>query len=125
MNEKPYEFRKLGAVDVSPMCKIIGKIGIDKFATCFQSDAVKALMAKSKKNIDVVGIQVILDIANIIIVAVPVCEADVFAFLASVSNLTVDEIKAFDLPTFTEMIVDFVKKEEFKDFIGVVSKLFE
>lgn len=125
MSEKSYEFRKLAAVDVAPMCKIIGKIGIDKFADCFQSDAVKALMTKNKKNIDIIGIQVILDIANIIIVAIPSCESDIFALFASVSGLTVDEIKAFDLSTFTEMIVDFVKKEEFKDFIGVVSKLLE
>ena len=35
------------------------------------------------------------------------------------------EIAELDMVTFTEMIVAFFKKDEFKDFIGVVSKLFK
>ena len=53
------------------------------------------------------------------------CENEIFTLLANVSDLTVDEIKAFDLTSITKMVVDFVKKEEFKDFIGVVSELFK
>lgn len=128
MSEKPYEFRKLGAVDVAPMCKIIGKIGINEFSKCFEAESVMELIqnTKQKKAVtNAAGLQVMLEVVQIIMTHIPSCEADVFALLASVSGLTVDEIKAFDLPTFTEMIVDFVKKEEFKDFIGVVSKLFK
>lgn len=127
--EKAYTFRKLGALDVAPMCKIIGKIGITEFGKCFESETVLNLIKQMKdKNAaqvqDIAGLQVVLEMANIIVCHIPEVEKDIFALLASVSGLSVETIKAFDLVTFTEMIIDFIKKPEFKDFIGVVSKLF-
>lgn len=128
--EKAYTFRKLGALDIAPMCKIIGKIGITEFGKCFESETVLNLIKqmKGQKNAaqiqDIAGLQVVLEIANIIVCHIPEVEKDIFTLLASVSGLTVDEIRAFDLATFTEMVIDFIKKPEFKDFIGVVSKLF-
>lgn len=125
---KPYEFRKLKATDIAPMCKIIGKIGINNFTKCFDSDEILAVLKKEKsaKNLtELAGLTVILDIANIIITHVPECEKEIFTLIASVSGLTVDEIKEFDIAVIAEMIIDFVKKDEFKDFIGVVSKLFK
>lgn len=126
-NKVHYEFRKLGAVDVAPMCKIIGKIGINEFSKCFEAESVLSLLRGGKKeNItDLAGIQVMLEVANIIITHIPEVEKDMFTLLASVSGLSVDEIKNLDFVTYTEMIINFVKKEEFKDFIGVVSKLFK
>lgn len=129
-DKKAYEFRKLGALDIAPMCKIIGKIGITEFGKCFESETVLNLIKqmKGQKNAaqiqDIAGLQVVLEIANIIVCHIPEVEKDIFALLASVSGLTVDEIRAFDPATFTEMVIDFIKKPEFKDFIGVVSKLF-
>lgn len=127
--EKAYTFRKLGALDVAPMCKIIGKIGITEFGKCFESETVlnliKQMKDKSATQVqDIAGLQVVLEMANIIVCHIPEVEKDIFALLASVSGLTVETIKAFDLVTFTEMIIDFIKKPEFKDFIGVVSRLF-
>lgn len=129
-DKKAYEFRKLGALDIAPMCKIIGKIGITVFGKCFKSETVLNLIKqmKGQKNAaqiqDIAGLQVVLEIANIIVCHIPEVEKDIFTLLASVSGLTVDEVRAFDLATFTEMVIDFIKKPEFKDFIGVVSKLF-
>ncbi len=129
-DKKAYEFRKLGALDIAPMCKIIGKIGITEFGKCFESETVLNLIKqmKGQQNAaqiqDIAGLQVVLEIANIIVCHIPEVEKDIFALLASVSGLTVETIKAFDLATFTEMVIDFIKKPEFKDFIGVVSKLF-
>ena len=128
--EKPYTFRPLGATDMMPMFRIIGKIGIDEFSKCFNSDAVQSIIKNTKgkdtsKITDVAGIQVLFEVANVIITHIPNCETEIFQMLASVSGLSVDEIKAFDFVTYTRMIIDFVKKEEFKDFIGVVSELFK
>lgn len=128
--EKAYTFRKLSALDVAPMCKIIGKIGITEFGKCFESETVLNLIKRMKDKDasqiqDIAGLQVVLEMANIIVCHIPDCEKDIFTLLASVSGLTVETIKAFDLVTFTEMIIDFIKKPEFKDFIGVVSKLFK
>lgn len=129
MNEtKLYEFRKLNSTDIAPMCKIIGKIGINEFSKCFEAEGIMNLIQNNNKKKDVtkvIGLQVLLEISNIIITHIPDCEEDVFELLASVSGLTVDTVKEFDLATFTAMIIDFVRKEEFKDFIGVVSKLFK
>lgn len=128
---KPYTFRKLTASDIAPMCKIIGKIGINEFSKCFEAESVQKTISKAtksgKKNgvSDIVGIQVILEIANVIISHIPDCEKEIFFMLSSVSGLEVEEIKNFDLAIFTQMIIDFVQKEEFKDFFGVVSKLFK
>ena len=125
-DKKAYEFRKLGALDIAPMCKIIGKIGITEFGKCFESETVLNLIKqmKGQKNAaqiqDIAGLQVVLEIANIIVCHIPEVEKDIFTLLASVSGLTVDEVRAFDLTTFTEMVIDFIKKPEFKDFIGVV-----
>lgn len=107
-DKKAYEFRKLGALDIAPMCKIIGKIGITEFGKCFESETVLNLIKqmKGQQNAaqiqDIAGLQVVLEIANIIVCHIPEVEKDIFALLASVSGLTVETIKAFDLATFTE-----------------------
>lgn len=126
--ERPYKFRQLNATDIAPMCKIISKIGINEFTKCFESESILAMItnAKDKKKInDIAGIQVFLEMVNVIVSHIPDCEKELFNLLASVSEMPVEDVKAFDLPTITRMIVDFVKKEEFKDFIGVVSELFK
>lgn len=127
--EKPYTFRPLNATDMMPMFRIIGKIGINEFSECFNSDAVKSIIKAGKKDAsaitDQVGIKVFLGAANVVIKHIPDCENEIFEMLASVSGLSVAEIKAFGFVTYTRMIIDFVKKEEFRDFIGVVSELFK
>lgn len=126
--ERPYTFRELNASDIAPMCKIVSKIGITEFTKCFESESVLEIMksAKDKAKIsDITGLQVMLEMVNVIVSHIPDCEKDIFNLLASVSGLKVDEIRAFNLPIITRMIMDFFKKEEFKDFIGVVSELFK
>ena len=76
-DKKAYEFRKLGALDIAPMCKIIGKIGITEFGKCFESETVLNLIKqmKGQKNAaqiqDIAGLQVVLEIANIIVCHIP------------------------------------------------------
>ena len=67
----------------------------------------------------------VLDVADIILGNIEKCEDDVFKLLSQTSNLSVEEVRKLGLCDFAEMIIDFVKKEEFKDFIKVVSKLFK
>lgn len=134
--EKPYKFRALQAEDVFPMFTIISKIGIKEFKSCFEGDTVKNILKSfvgiESKNEDEtltsMGISLfpsLLEMANIILCNVPKCKADIYQLLSQTSNLSVDEVAQLGFADFTEMIVDFVKKEEFKDFIKVVSKLFK
>ena len=123
-----YTFRRLNSTDVFLMFKIIGKIGINDFAKCFEQNNLQALIKNSKdmdKTAAMVGISVVLDMANIIVSNLPKCEKEIYEMLSNVSNLTIDEVKALDFVTFTEMVIEFIKKEEFKDFFKVVLRLFK
>ena len=129
--EKPYKFRPLSSVDMFLMFKIIGKIGVNEFTVCFEKDGIQKLVASMTGNDDknniasVIGVSVVLEIANVIFGNLPKCEAEIYQMLSNTSNLSVDEVKKLDFAIFAEMIIDFIKKEEFRDFIKVVSKLFK
>ena len=132
VNEKPYTFRKLQSKDVFLMSKIIGKIGVNEFTACFEKDGIKKMIAsftgETEEEVDfasVVGISVILEVANVILGNLPKCEKEIFQMLASVSGMSVKEVEGLDMVVFMEMVIDFIKKEEFKDFIKVVSRLFK
>lgn len=123
--EKSYEFRELCSKDIFPMFKILNKIGFKEFKNCFTSDDVKKAIAKNNKDVESVGMTIVLDIAGIIIQNIGTCEDDIYAMLASVSNLDKKEIQNLPMGEFAEMIIDFIQKPEFKDFFKVVSKLFK
>ena len=128
--KKPYEFRTLGAEDVFPMVNIISKIGIKEFKTLFDGDGLKGMLsntigdAKKKSGKDKLdesdvaslGMSVFFDIASVVICNLPKAEKDIFQLLSNTSNLSVEEIRKLSLADFAEMLVDFFKKEEFKDF---------
>lgn len=128
--EKVYTFRKLEAPDVFPMFKILGKIGINEFAESFGKESVQKMLNTVtdkdglSKFTTMVGISVVAEMANVIISNLPKCEADIYNLLANTSNLTVTQVKKLDFATFIEMVIDFIKKDEFVDFVKVVSRLF-
>ena len=128
--EKGYTFRPLEASDVFLMSKIIGAIGVNEFAACFEKDGVSTMIEKMKgdkgdRSAMLIGATVFFEIANVIFNNLPKCEADIYQMLSNVSGIKVAEIKKMGFVTFTEMVIDFVKKDEFRDFIGVVSRLFK
>lgn len=129
-NVKAYTFRTLNSTDLFLMFKIIGKIGINEFTACFEGDMMNRMLQMSKgkddkDTVSMIGFSVILDIAGVICANLPKCEAEIYQMLSNTSNLTVDEIKEMEMVSFAEMVIDFVKKDEFKDFIKVASKLFD
>jgi hypothetical protein len=136
---KPYTFRLLGAPDIFLMAKIIKKIGVKEFKAVIDiegflslvmeafSDAKKenAEDANDSTNIVGVGIGVAVDLADIILGNLHKCEEDIYQMLSQTSNLSVETIKApGNAVMFIEMLFDFFKKEEFRDFFKAVSKLF-
>lgn len=116
------------APDTFTMAKIIGKIGVNKFASLLQKDEIqdlaKKVMAKNEINSEdismITGIGVFTEIAQIILMGMDKCEEDVYKLLSDTSNLTVDEVKELDGVTFLEMIIDFFKSN--MDFIKAASK---
>ena len=130
MKKPVYTFRKLNSTDTFLMFKIIGKIGINEFTACFDRDAVKQMITSitgddAGNANTLVGISVMLEITNVVVGNLPKCEAEIYQLLSNTSNLSVDEVKGLDFATFTGMVIDFIKKEEFRDFIGVVSRSFK
>jgi hypothetical protein len=113
-----YELRGLVASDLGTVCKIITAIGIRQFKGCFKVEDLK-----NPDNIEQVGLDVVIDLAGIVIANFEKAEVDIQAFLASLTGATVDEIRNLSLADYGEMIIEVVTKEEFKDFFGRVMKL--
>lgn len=124
--EKPYKFRKLCADDIFPMFSIIGAIGVNEFAAClsFADFLTSGETAKDKEN-TAEFMKMGLGIAGILCKNLPKCRDDIYTLLSQVSGMKAEDIRTMDFATFAEMVIDFVRKEEFRDFTGVVSKLFK
>lgn len=138
---KPYTFRKLNSTDLFPMIKLITKIGIDELTEVFEGDTIKGIVervTKKEENVAgeesdegkesvagkeiIVGVGVALKLVNKIMEHIPLCENEIYTLLSRVSGMDIEQIKVLDLDVFMEMLLDFVMKDEFKDFFKVASK---
>ena len=70
-----------------------------------------------------IGIKVIMKLVGLLLKNFGKIKIELYQFLAGLSGMTEKEIAALPLGTFTQMIVDVFKKEEFSDFFQVVSGL--
>lgn len=137
---KPYKLRKLAAEDVFPMLNIVKKIGLKEFTEhlnkdtlnnvveLFAKDTEKAEGETNENTLIAVGLSILptaMDIVDVILGNLVKIEDDLYKFLSQISDLSTDDIKKLAMADFFEMIIDVVKKEEFKDFFSVVSKLFK
>jgi hypothetical protein len=126
---KPYTFRKLETADIFPMFKLLNKIG---FKDLKDNEGLKKTLfmfmggtTGGKVDVNVLGMDIFFEIAAVICEAIPKAEAEIYGLLASVASVKVEDIKKQSPAVTLEMIVDFCKKEEFKDFFSVVLKLFK
>ena len=124
-----FELRKLKAIDIMPMVKILSKIGLKNIKETFSEDNLKTMIESingetKEEKATYLGFSLIVDLVDIILANLPSCENEIYSFLAGLSGKTADEIKDLGLGEFTEMIVAVVQKEEFTDFFKAVSKLF-
>lgn len=114
MNIKP-----LTAVHIAPLCSIIEKIGLKELGKCFENIDIKN---KTKEQI---GLQTIFNISAVIISNIPNCQNEIFKFISKLTDISVEDIENLSLSEITNIIIQIVKKDEFKDFFTVVSKLFK
>jgi len=122
-----YELRKLCARDIFPMSKILSKIGIKEFKECFASEEVKTMVAQMSSgekpaDVESVGMTVVLEVADIFLGNLSSCEEHIYQLLAGLSGKTKKDIAELPMDVFVSMIIDIIKKEEFKDFIQAVTK---
>lgn len=123
-----YELRALTSKDIFPMSKLISKFGIDEFKKCFDPKAIQGVIdengtVKGDKLASLVGLNIVFDIASIVLNNLSKCENELYTFLVNISNLTREELETMSPAEFMQLIIDVIQKEEFKDFFGVVSKL--
>lgn len=117
MENKEYTLRGLKASDLFMMTKIINKIGIKEVKDCFNSpDVKKAITGAETEDVTAVGMQVMLELATLVVSHLPDCENEIYQFLASLSGMKAEEIKELSMTTFFDMILEVFRKEEFTDF---------
>lgn len=120
-----YTFRTLNATDIFPFIQIIRKIGVNKFSSLFNNEDIQGMISDENAELsEDKTIALVLDLVQIVLDGVSNCEDEIFELLERVSDKTVDEIKSFDMVTFTNMLIDFFKKEELKDFMRAVFTAF-
>ena len=115
-----FNLRKLNTADVFKMIRIISKCGISEFKKCF----ILGGIAKEKKNIEEIGINVMLEIVGIVADNLPKCEKEIYSFLAGVSGISEKEIEKLEPAETANMIYEIVHKDEFSDFFTAVSRFF-
>lgn len=120
MSDRAYTLRGLKADDLFMTVKIINKIGFKEMKKCFESpEVVKAIQTASsgeEADLSSVGMTVMLEIAGLILEHLPECRNDIYALLATLSGMTQDSIAQLPSGTFTKMVMDVIRKEEFRDF---------
>ena len=122
--EKPYTLGKLGGKHLFTFTTILRKIGFKELKECFESDEIMALINDKNVNIEKVGINIMMNVAVVVISNLENCESDIYKLLSDLSGMSKKELSELDMDIFVEMIMDVFRKEEFRGFFKAASKLF-
>lgn len=125
---KKWVFRRLTAKDIWLVTPILKKVGINNIRKCFNQDIIGGLVDfADKKNYDdqvnAATFGAMLEFLQIVVEGADSCENDLFNLLSKTSNLSRAEVENLDPVELPLMIIDFVKKEEFKSFFKVAQSL--
>lgn len=122
MENEKYTLRKLRTDDIFSALRIISKIGVKEVRKCFAAADVQAAISGDEANAASVGIAVGFEIAALLAEHLPDCKNEIYAFLASISGMSEKEIADLDMAAFAEMVMDVIRKDEFRDFFTAVAK---
>lgn len=128
MEEKTYTLRALKADDLFMVLRIINKIGLSELKKCFDGEAVRKAIADAGKEQEsdlaaAVGMQIMVDVAALVVERLPECRTEIYQFLAALSGMKEKEIAELPMGAFTGMMMETIQKEEFADFFTQVFKL--
>lgn len=127
---KKWQFRELKGKDIFLMLPVLKRIGINNLKKCISGDLIKGINAEHEgeareKQIEAATYGAMLEFGQVLIegLAVEGCDDAIYKLLSGVSNLTYEEVKEdLGLLELPEMIMDFVKKDEFKGFLKVAQQ---
>lgn len=117
-----YEFKELKATDVFLIVALIKRIGLNSFKDVVIRDNVLMQLVqngenKEDKEVDYFEIgSALMDVVQVILERIADCEDIIYKMLSNCSNLSVEQVKDLNADVFIQMIVDYVKKEEFVGF---------
>ena len=118
-----FVLRNLEFEDIFTMTTILSKIGADELKDCFSNiDIAKLAKGKNDNVLEKVGMQVVFNMVGVLLKNLQNCKNELFSFLASMTNRTVDEIRTLPPANALELISKIVKGEDFKDFLRVALK---
>lgn len=143
-----YVKRRLGVGDLMPMVRIIGKIGISDFKKCFSGDVLKDHFKGKREEektstdqkeeseesqqkdkgqteniLESIGFDVALNVVDVLLINIPKLEKELYAFMASMCEVSVEEFKEFPPAAFIDVLHEIFTAEEAKDFFSHVSRL--
>lgn len=114
--ERPYTLRKLKDSDLFHVLNIFRKVGLKEFKEAFSQTA-------EGKSIHDIGIDVVIDMASIVIANIPMAKAEIYALCSSLSGISEEEIKEMEFGTVPLMIYDAFCEVKNTAFFKVLSKL--
>lgn len=116
--EKPYTLRDFKDGDLIPLLRILRKLGLKSFKKAF-------LQITDGKSIKEVGIDVVIDMADIMIEALDSEKAadDIYNLYSSLSGIAVKDIKEMEFGTLPMMILDSFQAARNTTFFMVLAKL--
>lgn len=120
-NMTEYNFRKLNSTDIFPVCNIIAKIGIRELKDCFNGQNL-SVNTEDENAMMALGAGVAFEVAGVIFANMQKCQKEIYSFLASITELSEKDLKTMPPADFADIIINFFRKEELKDFMKVVSK---
>lgn len=125
-NTKKWEFRKINGKDLFLVLPILKRIGLNNIKKCFSGEIVKGIVADNKseeyeKQVEAATYGAMLEFGQVLIEGLDNegCEDAIYNLLEKTSNLSREEIENLSIVELPAMIIDFVKKDEFKDFLKV------
>lgn len=131
-----FNLRTLKTSDMFPMFQILNKIGFKEIKDRLTPEKIELILSKfsdeekqektSVANMTtIVGFNIVMEIAGVILDHLPSIENDLYVFLSGVSGIKQKDLSNLPPADFMELIILVLQKEEFVDFFKVVSRLFK
>ena len=109
------EFRGLTGKDFFKIISLLNKLDIKKLLTeLFNTD-------NQTQGVEESGQRILLSVLDALMENLPACEEEINALLADLVGLQVEEVANLPFSDYTQLIIDFVKHEDFKDFLKQIS----
>ncbi|MBD5550480.1 MAG: hypothetical protein HDQ96_04790 [Lachnospiraceae bacterium] len=114
--ERQYTLRRLKDGDLFPLLKILKKIGIRECKDAF------IMMTSEEKTLEQIGIEVVLDMADILIGNLEKVEKEIYEMWSDISGISVEEMKDMEFGTLPLMIIDTFSEAGNTSFFRVLSR---